>query len=149
MGAVLEGADEPLLDADTFEETISVMGSSEAASLVTEFEETMRANLAALQTAINAHNMDQSCKVAHRALSFCLVTGAVSLTGRLRRIEEAAGAGDAGITRGLATGIDPILMSSLSEMRSALERPASQGSEQADVHARITKPNGVFLRPRQ
>ena len=127
IGQVPDGADEPLLDEDTFEEMISVMGSSEAASLVTEFEETMRAELAALQTAINADNMTQSSKVAHRALGVCLVMGAVSLTGRLRRIEEAADAGDAEIARGLATGIEPILTSTLSEMLSALEPPASQG----------------------
>jgi signal transduction histidine kinase/CheY-like chemotaxis protein len=127
MGEVPNGADEPLLDAGTFEETISVMGSSEAASLVTEFEETMRAALAALQIAINADNMTQSSKVAHRALGLCLVMGAVSLTGRLRRIEEAAEAGDAEIARGLASRIDPILTSTLSEMLSALESPASHG----------------------
>ena len=126
-GEVPDGADEPLLDEDTFEEMISVMGSSEAASLVTEFEGTMRADLAALQTAINADNMTQSSKVAHRALGVCLVMGAVSLTRRLRRIEEAADAGDSEIARGLATGIDLILTLTLSEMLSALEPPGSQG----------------------
>ena len=87
----------------------------------------VRAALAALQTAINADNMTQTSKVAHRALDLCLVMGAVSLTGRLRRIEEAADAGDAEIARGLASGIDPILTSTLSEMLSALESPASHG----------------------
>ncbi|MDP4990418.1 MAG: response regulator, partial [Marivita lacus] len=127
MGEVPHGADEPLLDAGTFEETMSVVSSSEVASLVTEFEGTMRAALAALQTAMNADNMTQSSKVAHRALGLCLVMGAVSLTGRLRRIEEAAEAGDAEIARGLASGIDPILTSTLSEMLSALGLPASHG----------------------
>ena len=87
----------------------------------------MRAALAALQTAINADYVTQSSKVGHRALDLCLVMGAVSLTGRLRRIEEAAEAGDAEIARGLASGIDPILTSTLSEMLSALEPPASHG----------------------
>jgi hypothetical protein len=83
------------------------------------------AALAALQTAINADYVTQSSKVGHRALDLCLVMGAVSL--RLRRIEEAAEAGDAEIARGLASGIDPILTSTLSEMLSALESPASHG----------------------
>ncbi len=87
----------------------------------------MMADLAALQTAIGADNMTQTSKVAHRALGLCLVMGAVSLTGRLRRIEDAAIAGNAEITRGLATGMDQILTSTLREMRSALEPPASSG----------------------
>ncbi len=127
MGEVPNGVDEPLLDAGTFEETMGVMGSSEAASLVTEFAGTMMSALAALQTAISADNMTQSSKVAHRALGLCLVMGAVRLSGRLWRIEEAAEAGDAEIARGLASGIDPILTSTISEMLSALEPPASHG----------------------
>lgn len=80
------------------------------------------AALAALQTVINADNMTQSSKVAHRALDLFLVMG------RLRRIEEAAEAGDAEIARGLASGIDPILTSTISEMLSALEPPALHGA---------------------
>ena len=99
----------------------SVVSSSEVASLVTEFEGTMRAALAALQTAMNADNMTQSSKVAHRALGLCLVMGAVSLSGRLRRVEEAADAGDAEMARGLATGIDQILTSTLIKMLSTLD----------------------------
>jgi signal transduction histidine kinase len=45
------------------------MGSSMAVALVTKFEETMRADLAALRTAINAGNVTQSGQIAHRALT--------------------------------------------------------------------------------
>jgi len=121
------GADEPLLDSNIFLETTSMMGPSRMASLVIEFEKTMRADLAALHAAINADNMTLSREAAHRALGLCLVMRAVSLAGRLQRIEEAADAGNAEIARDLATGIDPILTSTLSEMRSALEPPPSQG----------------------
>ena len=121
------GADEPLLDPNTFLETTSIMGPSRMASLVMKFEETMRADLAALQAAINADNMTVSREVAHRALGLCLVMGTVRLASRLRRIEEATVEGDAEIARRLATGIDQMLTSTLSEMPSALKPPASQG----------------------
>ena len=123
-GEAPDGADDPLLGLVTFEEIISGMDSSKRDFLVTEFEETMRGELAALQTAISADNMTQTNKVAHRALGLCLVMGAVCLAGRLRRIEETAVAGDVEIVRGLATGLGQILTSTVSEMRSALKPPA-------------------------
>lgn len=121
------GADEPLLDSNIFLETTSIMVPSRMASLVMEFEETMRADLATLHAAINADNMALSREVAHRALGLCLVMGTVRLASRLRRIEEATAEGDAEIARGLATGVDQILTLTLCEMLSALEPPASQG----------------------
>lgn len=122
-GATPDGADEPLLDPDTIQETISIMGPS----LVPEFEEKMRVELAALQAAIEAGDTTLSCEVAHRALGLCLVMGAISLASRLRHIEEAAIAGDTEIARALATGTGPILTLTLSKIRSALEPPPSQG----------------------
>lgn len=118
-------ADERLLDSNIFLETSSTMGPSRMASLVIEFEKTMRADLAALHAAINADNMTLSREAAHRALGLCLVMGTVRLASRLRRVEEATVEGNAEIARGLASGVDQILTSTLSEMRSALEPPAS------------------------
>lgn len=121
MGKFANGTDELLLDADNFDRMISFMNSSEAASLVREFEETMRMDLAAVQAAIDAGDTALSSKIAHRALGLCLVMGAVSLASRLQRIEEAA---DAEMAGALATGMGPILKSTLNEMRSALEPAA-------------------------
>ena len=127
VGGAVEGAKQPLLEPVKFGELVEMLGPERTAALISTFDANVRADLSALDVAIRAGDLDQAGRLAHRSLGLCLVMGTEALALRLRRIEEAAEAGDAEIARGLATGIDPILMSTLSEMQSALEPPASQG----------------------
>lgn len=123
----MEGVEQPLLDPVKFGELVEMVGPERTTALISAFDANVRADLSALYVAIWAGDLDQAGRLAHRSLGLCLVMETEALALQLRRIEEAAEAGDAEIAQGLATGIEPILMSALSEMRSALEPPASQG----------------------
>lgn len=116
------GADGTLLDLETFQEATKTACLDDAFSLITEFEETLRSELAALQLAIDAGDMPLSGDVAHRALGLCLVMGTLKLAGQLRHIEEAAVAHAVVSVRAFASTMDPILNSTIDEMRSVLER---------------------------
>lgn len=119
-----DSADEALLDLNIFHEMTSIMGLSQSDQLVTEFEERVKADLADLAAAINAGNMSMAGQIAHRALGLCLAMGTDSLAKRLRRIEEAAVAGEPETSRRILSGIEATLTSTLEEMRSGLGRLA-------------------------
>lgn len=112
----------PLLDPDTFREATGIMGRAGASDLIENFEATMRADLSALEAAIETADLQQAGKLAHRCLGLCLVMGAVALVQRLREMERAADGGNRAALQGLESGLAECFEATLREMRSTLSR---------------------------
>jgi signal transduction histidine kinase/ActR/RegA family two-component response regulator/HPt (histidine-containing phosphotransfer) domain-containing protein len=124
------GATEPpLLDPDTFREATGIMGPARGSTLVGDFEATMRADLSALEAAIDTADFKRVGELAHRCLGLCLVMGAVALVQRLREMEMAAGEGNTAALPGLARRVVACFEATSREMRSTLQYGATDRSQ--------------------
>jgi HPt (histidine-containing phosphotransfer) domain-containing protein len=95
--------------------------------LITEFEETMRADIAAISAALDTQDISETAKIAHRSQGLCLVIGAKRLAGLLKRIEvEAADPASQAAIASLVSQLDVSLSFTIAELRAISQPTASQ-----------------------
>lgn len=121
------GAMEPsLLDPDTFREATGIMDPARGSAQVRDFEATMRADLSALEAAIDTADFKRASELARRCLGLCLVMGAVALVQPLREMEMASGEGNIAALPGLVRRVDTCFEATSREMRSTLQCGATE-----------------------
>jgi signal transduction histidine kinase/CheY-like chemotaxis protein len=124
-----DGATEPpLLDPDTFHELTGILGQARASAVIRKFEATMRADMFALEAAIETADLKRTGDLAHRCLGFCLVMGAVALAQRLREMELAARDGNMVALQGLEGSVAACIEATSREMRSTLQPSETERS---------------------
>jgi CheY-like chemotaxis protein/anti-sigma regulatory factor (Ser/Thr protein kinase) len=119
-------ADEPLLDMEVVQDISAFKDRNKALGLITQFEETMRADFGAMSAALDTKDMRETAKIAHRSQGLCLVIGAKRLAGRLKRIEvKAADPASQAAMASLVSELDMILSFTSAELHAISEPTAS------------------------
>lgn len=118
-------AEEPLLNMEVVQDISAFKDRNKALGLITEFDETMRADIAAMSAALDTQHMSETAKIAHRSQGLCLVIGAKRLASLLKRIEVKAA--------------DPASQAAMASLVSELDMILSFTS--AELHA-ISEPTG-------
>lgn len=116
---------EPLLDMEVVQDISAFKDRNKALGLITQFEETMRADFAAMSAALDTQDMGETAKIAHRSQGLCLVIGARRLAGLLKRIEvKAADPASQAAMASLVSELDMILSFTVAEI-SAISEPSA------------------------
>lgn len=101
---------EQLLDRAVIEDILAYKNRNEALALIAEFNVSIRTDFGAITDAINAQDMHQTAKIAHRAQGLCLVLGAKLVAKIWKDIEvTAAGPIDTATMARLVSELDSAL----------------------------------------
>jgi signal transduction histidine kinase/DNA-binding response OmpR family regulator len=111
-------AEKTVLDIEVVEDISAFKDRNRASALISEFEEAIKTDIAALTIAINTQDARQTAKIAHRSQGLCLVIGAKHVADLLNRVEVTA-AGPTGTTMlaSLVSELDTALALTVQELR--------------------------------
>jgi signal transduction histidine kinase/CheY-like chemotaxis protein/HPt (histidine-containing phosphotransfer) domain-containing protein len=117
----IPASDAPFVDLENFLAVMEATGDKFESQVLDRFEESLRADIEQLDTAITLDDIAKVEALAHKALGLCSVVGATLLAYQLRKLEQAVETGDLVVLPELTHSLGALAEETIRQMRDVVQ----------------------------